>query len=227
MSPSFSLTDYITGVYVAFAAVSALYHRDHQSNGKGQYVDIGLYESLIRMMEFLITDYDQSGTIKERSPGLSGHSAPAGVFKTKDENWVVIVTSSDRTFQRLTKAMGREDLLSDKKFQTNSVRLNNFDETNSIVRNWVKSLTKRELQTCLDDYGVPVSPVNSIKDIFEDEHFKDRKNIVEVNHPRLGKVKVPGIVPTFSETPGSIRNVAPELGENNDRILKQLAGLED
>jgi len=227
ISPSFSLTDYITGVYVAFAAVIALYHRDVQSEGEGQYVDIGLYESLIRMMEFLITDYDQSGTIKKRSPGLSGHSAPAGIFLTKDEHWVVIVTSSDRTFNRLAKAMEKEDLLEHERFYTNAVRLEHFDETNDIVKEWVKTKTKYELQKCLDEHGVPMSPVNSIKDIFEDEQFKERKNIVEVDHPRLGKVKIPGIVPTLSETPGSIRNIAPDLGEHNQEILTDLLGLKE
>jgi formyl-CoA transferase len=179
------------------------------------------------MMEFLVADYDQNGIIKERSPGLSGHSSPAGTFQTKDEHWVVLVTSSDRTFERLAKAMDREDMLTDDRFYTNSVRLKHFELTNGIVADWVKTKTRSELQEHLDAHGVPVSPINSIEDIFNDHHFKERENIVEVNHPRLGKVKMPGIVPKFSETPGSIRQVAPDLGEHTDEVLKSLLELDE
>ncbi|MGP4079984.1 CaiB/BaiF CoA transferase family protein [Pseudalkalibacillus sp. R45] len=221
ISPSFSLLDYITGVYVAFSVCAALYHRE-KDTGSGQMIDMGLYESVFRMMEFLVTDYDQNGNIKERSPGLSGHSAPAGTFQTKDGHWVVIVTSSDSTFNRLAKAMNREDMLEDERFYTNSVRLKHFDLTNSILADWVKSLTRQEAQEILDKYGVPISPINSIKDIFEDKHYQSRENIIEVDHPRLGKVKMPGIVPKFSETPGSIQRIAPDLGEHNQDVLSTL-----
>jgi len=227
ISPSFSLTDYVTGIYVAFAAVTALYHRDCQDEGSGQYVDVSLYESMFRMMEFLISDYDQTGNIKERSPGLSGHSAPAGNFLTKDGHWIILVTSSDKTFERLAKAMNREDMLTDERYHTNSVRLTRFDEVNGIVSDWVKTKTKDELQHLLDECGVPMSPIYSIKDIFENPQYKARENIVEVDHPRLGKVKIPGVVPKFSETPGSIRQIAPDLGEHNEEILKKLLELDE
>lgn len=227
ISPSFSLTDYVTGIYVAFAAVTALYHRDCHEEGTGQSVDVSLYESMFRMMEFLVADYDQTGHIKERSPGLSGHSAPAGNFLTKDGSWVILVTSSDKTFERLAKAMDREDMLTDERYHTNSVRLTRFDEVNGIVADWVKTKTKDELQTLLDECGVPMSPIYSIEDIFNDPQYKARENIVEVEHPRLGKVKIPGVVPKFSETPGDIRQIAPDLGEHTDDILKTIVGLDD
>jgi len=227
ISPSFSLVDYITGVYVAFATSTALYHRDAGKDGQGQFVDIGLYESVFRMMEFLVADYDQNGIIKERSPGLSGHSSPAGTFQTKDGHWVVLVTSSDRTFERLAEAMDRMDMLRDERFHSNAVRLQHFDLTNGIVADWVKTKKRDELQKYLDEFGVPISPINSIEDIFEDEHFKARENIVEIQHPRLGKIKMPGVVPKFSKTPGSIRNIGPDLGADNDDILKSLVDLTD
>lgn len=222
ISPSFSLTDYVTGVYVAFATAAALYYRDTNETGAGQIVDIGLYESMFRMMEFLVADYDQNGKIKERSSGLSGHSSPAGTFLTKDGHWVVLVTSSDRTFDRLAKAMGREDMLKDEKFYTNSVRLQHFDLTNGIVADWVKTIERDDLFALLDEHGVPVSPIYSIKDIFEDEHYRARENIIEVSHPRLGTIKMPGIVPKFSETPGEVRHVGPDLGEHTDDILRNV-----
>lgn len=226
ISPSFSLVDYITGIYVAFGVVSALYYRDAK-DGNGQMIDIGLYESVFRMMEFLVADFDQNGIVKERSPGLSGHSSPAGTFQTKDGHWIVLVTSSDRTFERLAVAMNRQDMLEDEKFYTNKVRLENFDLTNGIVSDFVKTLNRDELQSLLDEHGVPISPINSIEDIFENPQFKSRENIVEIDHPRLGSIKMPGIVPKFSETPGAIRNVGPDLSEHTDQILKDLIGLSE
>lgn len=226
ISPSFSLLDYITGVYVAFAACAALYYRDAQG-GEGQIVDIGLYESMFRMMEFLVADYDQNEVVKERSPGLSGHSSPAGTFQTKDGHWLVLVTSSDSTFARLAKAMNRDDMLKDERYYTNSVRLERFEETNGIVADWVKLWNRQELLAHLDEYGVPISAINSIEDIFSDPHYKARENIIEMSHPRLGNVKMPGVVPKFSETPGKVTNVGPDLGEHNEEILTDMIGLKE
>nr|WP_285853409.1 CoA transferase [Sporosarcina luteola] len=226
VSPSYSLLDYITGVYTAFAAVSALYHRDTaEEDTEGQVVEMGLYESLFRMLEFLIAEYDQTGKVRGRSPGLAGHSSPAGTYETKDGKYVVLVCSTDPTFDRLAEAMERTDMLTDDRYSKNSERLKNDDEVQEIVSNWIREFTLKDLQEKLDSFGVPVSPILSIADIFEDAHYKARENIVEVEHPRLGKVKVPGIVPKFSKTPGAIRYRAPELGEHNEEILGGQLGL--
>lgn len=222
ISPSFSLTDYITGIYVAFATMTALFYRDVNSKNTGQSIDVSLYETVFRMLEFLVADYDQNKIIKERTPGLSGHSSPAGTFQTKDGYWVVLVTSSDSTFNRLANAMNREDMLNDERYHTNAERLKRFDETNGIVADWIRTFDRNDLQKLLDKHGVPISPINSIKDIFEDEHYKARENIIEVEHPRLGKLKMPGVVPKFSQTPGSVRNIGPDLGEHSNEILKKV-----
>ncbi|PAF37399.1 formyl-CoA transferase [Terribacillus saccharophilus] len=222
VSPPFSLTDYICGIYVAFAAVTALYHRDTKESGSGQMIDVALYESVFRMMEFLVAEYDQLGKIRERSPGLAGHSSPSGTFRTKDDHWVVLVTSTDTTFNRLAAAMNRSDLLTDTRYHTNASRLENNDSINRIVADWINEHPREVLLKKLDEVGVPISPVLSIADIFENEQYKARENIVEVKHPRLGNIKVPGIVPKFEKTPGSIRSVAPDLGESNEEILKGL-----
>lgn len=222
VSPPFSLTDYICGIYVAFAAVTALYHRDTNASGDGQMIDVALYESVFRMMEFLVAEYDQLGKIRERSPGLAGHSSPSGTFKTKDEHWVVLVTSTDTTFNRLAAAMNRADLLTDTRYHTNASRLENNEAINQIVADWISNHPREALLQKLDEFGVPISPVLSVADIFANEQYQARENIVEVKHPRLGAIKVPGIVPKFEKTPGSIRSIAPDLGENNEEILKGL-----
>lgn len=225
VSPSFSLTDYVTGVYVAFASVSALYYRDVRQEKYGQVVEMGLYESMFRMMEFLIAEYDQLGKIRERSPGLAGHSSPAGTYQTSDGKWVVLVTSTDTTFNRFAEAIHRSDMVTDPRYYTNSERLKHDDQVQEVVKKWFLERTQAEALSILDEHGVPVSPIFSIEDIFQDPQYKARENIVEIEHPRLGTIKIPGIVPKFSETPGSIRHRAPELGEHNEEIFCRELGL--
>lgn len=222
VSPSYSLLDYIAGIYTAFAAVSALYYRDAHPEGTGQVVEMGLYEAIFRMLEFLIAEYDQTGKVRGRSPGLAGHSSPAGTYETKDQKYVVLVCSTDSTFDRLAAAMEREDMLHDERYHTNVVRLTNDADVQEIVKAFIKQYDLKDLQEHLDAFGVPVSPILSIEDIFENEQYKARENIVEVEHLRLGKIKVPGVVPKFSETPGAIRYRAPELGEHNEEIYGAL-----
>lgn len=224
VSPSYSLLDYITGIHIGLATVSALYSRDVSEDGEGQEVEMGLYESIFRMLEFLVAEYDQNQKIRERSPGLSGHSSPAGTYQTKDGKFMVLVCSTDSTFDRLADAMDRKDMLEDDRYYTNAVRLKHDDDVQGIVSAWIKKFTQAEISEKLDSYGVPVSPILTIEDIFNDPQYKARENIVEVEHPRLGRIKVPGVVPKFSKTPGSIRMRAPELGEHSEDILTNELG---
>lgn len=224
VSPSYSLLDYITGIHIGLATVSALYSRDVSEDGEGQEVEMGLYESIFRMLEFLVAEYDQNQKIRERSPGLSGHSSPAGTYQTKDGKFMVLVCSTDSTFDRLADAMDRKDMLEDDRYYTNAVRLKHDGDVQEIVSTWIKQFTQAEISEKLDSYGVPVSPILTIEDIFNDPQYKARENIVEVEHPRLGRIKVPGVVPKFSKTPGSIRMRAPELGEHSEDILTNELG---
>lgn len=224
VSPSYSLLDYITGIHIGLATVSALYSRDVSEDGEGQEVEMGLYESIFRMLEFLVAEYDQNQKIRERSPGLSGHSSPAGTYQTKDGKFMVLVCSTDSTFDRLADAMDRKDMLEDDRYYTNAVRLKHDDDVQEIVSTWIKQFTQAEISEKLDSYGVPVSPILTIEDIFNDPQYKARENIVEVEHPRLGRIKVPGVIPKFSKTPGSIRMRAPELGEHSEDILTNELG---
>ncbi|MBP3041680.1 CoA transferase [Bacillaceae bacterium Marseille-Q3522] len=225
VSPSFSLLDYISGVFIAFGTVSALYYRDTSDLKKGQMVEMGLYEGMFRMMEFLIAEYDQLGKVRERAPMLYGHSSPAGTYQTKDGHWVVMVCSTQRTWERLARAMDRSDLIENPEYLTNKDRMRNNEYLQEIVSSFMNSLKKQELQEKMDQCGVPISPILSIKDIFEDPHYQARANILEIAHQKFNKIKVPGVVPKFSETPGRIRFRAPDLGEHNKKIFEEELGI--
>jgi formyl-CoA transferase len=221
VSPSFSLADYIAGLYAAMSAMMAIYHRD-ALNGKAQEVDVSLYEGIFRMQEILLADYHFNGVIRERKPKLSGTSSPGGTYLTKDGKWVVLVCSTDKTFEYLTNAMGRRDLL--KKYSKNIDRLKDDKFMDELVSEWMAKLEYEEMKTLADSEGVPVNLVYSIEDIINDPHYISRNNIVEMPHEKLGSVLIPGIVPAFSETPGEIKWTGPELGKHNQEIFIDLLG---
>ncbi|MDI6880778.1 MAG: CoA transferase [Desulfitobacteriaceae bacterium] len=225
VSPSFSLTDYISGLYAVMGALLALYHRD-ALKGPGQEVDISLYEGIFRMLEFLVADFDKNHVVRERKPMLSGTSSPGGTYQTRDGQWVVLVTSTDKTFEYLARAMNREDLLTNPQFSTNAARLENDAEVDTIVRDWIGSHNYKNMKDILDDAGVPVNLIYSIQEIFKDPHYQARENIVEMPHPQLQTIKMPGVVPKMSVTPGEIKWVGPELGAHNEEVYRSLLNLD-
>jgi Predicted acyl-CoA transferases/carnitine dehydratase len=225
VSPPFSLVDFVSGLYAAMGTVMALYHRD-VLGGSAQEVDVSLYESIFRMLEIPVADYHKNNIIRERTPGLSGTSSPGGTYETKDGKWVVLVCSTDRTWEYLTNAMERPDLLAVPEYATMRDRVANNAQLDKVVVEWIKSLDYAELKERSDKAGVPVNLIYSIADIFADPHYAARENIVEMPDETLGTIKMPGIVPRFSKTPGEIKWTGPSLGKHNDEIYKGLLGLD-
>lgn len=215
--PPISLADYVTGLFGALGAISALYHRD-ALGGEAQEVDAALYESMFRLLETIVTPYQRLGLVRERSGNQLGSSVPAGIFTSKDGKMMVLTTSTDRTFRRLARLMGREDMTHDPRYATNRARVERREEVDAIVAGWFAGHDAGDIQAVCDENGVPVSPVNSIADIFEDKHFAAREMLPEIEHTTLGKIAVPGIVPKFSRTPGELRHAGPGLGQHNEEV---------
>jgi len=224
LSPPLAMADYVTGIFGAMAAAMALYHLKATDADEGQQVDLALYEAIFRILEMLVAEYDLTGKVRERAGHISQGAAPAGAFKCSDGKWVIMVTSTDRTFARLAEVMGRTDLLTDPRFDTGPHRSANRKAITEIVQEWFHQHSMPEIMKILDENGVPVSPIYSIADIFQDPQYKARENLVQIEHPILGKVTMPGIVPKFSATPGVIRWPGPyTVGQHNDEIyIKEL-----
>jgi len=225
VSPAFSLADFVAGLYACFSTVMALYHKK-ANHGSGQEVDVSLYEGLFRFLEQVIMDYDKNGNITERTPGLSGGSfSPGGMFKTKDDKWCVLVCSTDRTWTYLAKGMKREDLMTNPKFDTMKHRVANDAELEKMIGDWIGSYNWVDVKKIADEVGAPLNLIYSIKDIFEDPQYKAREDIIEVPDKNLGTIKMPGIVPKFSKTPGQVKWGCPDLGANNEEVYKDYLGL--
>ena len=143
--PSVSLVDYLTGMYAALGALSALYQLKVQGRGPDE-IDVALYESMFRMLEVAGAEDDGLGTVRGRTGNELAASSPAGIYETADGQWIVIVTSTERTFARLAAAMEREDLLTDPEFSTNRARLERRDRMNAIVSEWTGRHTRAEVE---------------------------------------------------------------------------------
>jgi len=219
------LGDYIASLFGAIGILIALRHSE--ATGRGQVIDVGIYESVFRVLEEIAAVYGANGKIREREGSGSFVACPHGHFRTKDDKWIAIACTTDKMFERLSIAMGQPHLSSSSLFGDQRKRLAARDQVNQIVIDWVGARTRDEvLQLCLDE-EVPAGKVNSIADIFEDEQFAARGNLARITEELTGEVVLPGVVPTLSATPGRITNLGPTLGNATDDVMRELLGLAD
>lgn len=221
VSPPFALADYIAGLNAVIGTMFALYHRD-VLKGMPQEIDISLYEGIFRMEEAMVAQYDQFGTVRERSPMPSGASCPIGTFETKDHRYVILVCSTNPVFWHLCDAMNRPDWLP--KYEKAQERLADPKPIMDAVTEWIAGRTYEEVKNRCDECGVPISAIYSMKDIFEDPQYNYRNDIIEVPCEEFGSIKMPGVFPVLSETPGKVKWAGPRLGSYNQEIYGDLLG---
>lgn len=217
------LGDYISSLYGAIGIMVALRYRE--ATGRGQVIDVGIYEAVFRQLDEIAAAYGLYGKIREREGSGSFVAVPHGHFRTRDDKWVAIACTTDKMFERLAEAMEQPELASANLYGEQRKRLAARDEVNQLVIEWVGSLSRAEvLERCLAK-EVPVGKLNSIADIFEDEHFQARGNLARIQEESLGEVVVPNVVPTLSATPGRISGLGPPLGNATYEIMRELLGI--
>lgn len=217
------LGDYISSLYGAIGIMVALRHRE--ATGRGQVIDVGIYEAVFRQLDEIAAAYGLYGKIREREGSGSFVAVPHGHFRTRDDKWIAIACTTDKMFERLAEAMEQPELASTGLYGDQRKRLAARDQVNQIVIEWVGSLSRDEvLERCLDK-EVPIGKLNSIADIFEDEHFQARGNLARIEEEGVGEVIVPGVVPTLSATPGRITGLGPPLGNATYEIMRELLGI--
>jgi crotonobetainyl-CoA:carnitine CoA-transferase CaiB-like acyl-CoA transferase len=225
--PPIPLADEIAGVFGAMAGMMALYHRDASGNPdtKGQVVDVSLFEPLFRLCIPHITMFDMLGINRERVGNDFPDAAPRNLYKTGDDRWLGLSATSQSTFESLAKAMGMPDLIDRPEFKDNAARLDNREILNDELQGW---LGQRDLQETMDQLipsGGVVGPVYDAPQIMADPHYLAREDIIDIDDPELGKTKMLGVVPKFSETPGSVQHAGPTVGEHNQHIYSSWLGL--
>ena len=221
----YPIADGITGVFGAFSIMMALYRRLNDPAARGEEIDLSLYESMHRILEFLVIEYDQLGAVRERSGNRSQYAVPSGVYRTDDNRWVSVACSTQSVFERMAEAMDRADLIDNARFRTNADRVTNADAIEEIVTAWFAANEFPNVSQLLSEKGVAFSLVFTAKDAFEDPHYAARENIVAVEDSELGTIRMQGIVPKLRDAPGAVRRAGPALGQHNAEVYEELLDL--
>lgn len=220
---STSLADYMSGLFGAVGVLVALRHA--QATGQGQVVDIGLYESIFRVLDELAPAYAKFGHERERMGADTVNVVPHSHYETCDGAWVALACSNDRMWRRLCDAMGRVELADDPRYATAVARADHRAEVNGVVAQWVGSLPVAQVMAACERAEAPCSKLLSIADIFADPQYAARGNLVSLADARAGELVLPAPLPKMSLTPPALRSAGPPLGEATDHVLGELLGL--
>jgi len=221
-----TISDYLTGVFSAHAAVAALYARDAR-NGSGAVIDAALYGAALRILEWTLPAYDKLGIVRNRQGNRLDNSAPLDNYPTADGKYVCIVAGSDANFARLCTAMDRADLVSEPRFARLADRAKHGDEINGIVADWTSTLPAAEIEERCVACDVPVATAYTAADIFADAHIAARGDLVTVDDPTVGPLRQQAPFPRRVGEPVTVPSGAPRLGEHTREVLRSLGVSDD
>jgi crotonobetainyl-CoA:carnitine CoA-transferase CaiB-like acyl-CoA transferase len=223
--PPLPLGDGITGIFGAFGVMVALHALNSKKVNRGQVLDLALYEPILRLLEANTVDYDQLGIVRGRQGNRLPQTSPRNAYHTADDKWVAISGSTPSTAERVLKAIGKAELLSDPRFSDNRARRANADELDKLIQDWIAERPQSEVMEIMESFEVAAAPIYSVKDVFEDPHFRARETIIKVPSDELGEVALNNVIPKMSLTPGSIRYPGPSLGKHNEEVYMGELGL--
>ena len=215
-----SIGDTLASLYGVVGSLMALRHAE--ATGEGQVVDVSLVESVLAVTESLIPEYGADGTIRERTGSSLPGIAPSNTYTTRDGRYLVLAANGDSIFNRLMQAIGRPDIADDPQFKHNDGRAKASDELDAILGAWSASVTLTEALGILEAAEVPVSGINSVAEVFEDEQIQARGSIERYALESGLNLCMPAAVPKLTKTPGGTRWLGPKLGEHNESILESL-----
>jgi formyl-CoA transferase len=178
------------------------------------------------MMESLVTEYQQTGYVRERTGSILPNVAPSNIYPTSDDKMILIAANQDTVFKRLAAAMERPELADDPRYNSHATRGHHQEELDVLVGEWTKTKTADELTDLMEESGVPVGKIYRAPDMLEDPHFAAREAITKIAHPIFGELAMQNVFPKLSLTPGSVRHAGPELGEHNNQVFADVLGLD-
>jgi formyl-CoA transferase len=209
----------------AMGALVALHAR--KLTGRGQIVDVAIYEAVLSMMESLIPEWQVAGYQRERTGALLPNVAPSNAYPTADGESILIAANQDSIFRRLADAMGEPELMLDPRYSTHSARGANQKALDDHISLWTAQHAGDVLLETLHEAGVAAGKIYTAADMLADEHFAARNAITWFDHQVLGRIAMQDVFPRLSETPGSVRWLGPELGQDNKEIYQGLLGMNE
>jgi formyl-CoA transferase len=218
--PNLSIGDTIASLHGVIGALLALHHL--RNGGKGQVIDVALYEAMFNCMESVLPEYDAHGVVRERSGSALPGIAPSNIYPCSDGGWVLIAANADSLFSRLMTAIGRADLRDDPALARNDGRAAQMQRIDEAIAAWTSQRAQGEVLAAMERAEVPAGTIFSIADIARDPHYAARGMLLDTTASDGEPLKQPGIVPKLSASPGGIRHAAPALGEHNDEILSSI-----
>jgi formyl-CoA transferase len=216
--PNLSIGDALASLHGVIGVLMALRHRD-ANGGRGQVIDVALYEAVFNMMEGALPEYDLFGESRERTGSNLTGIVPSNTYLTRDAQHIVIGANADSIFKRLMQMIGRGDLAEDPSLADNAGRAKRADELDAAIGAWTARLSADGALRALAEAQVPSGKIYSMADIAADAHYIARDMIRQVKLADGTSLKVPGVVPKLSDTPGEIGWVGPELGEHTEAVL--------
>ena len=221
--PNLSMGDTLAAMNAVIGTLMALIGRD-RIGGKGQVVDVAIYESVFNMLEAVVPEFDGAGVVREPSGTTITGIVPTNTYRCADGRFVVIGGNGDSIFKRLMQAAGREDLADDARLGDNAGRVRHQSEVDDAISAWTQSLNADQVIERLDAASVPNGPINSVREMMDDPHFQARGMFesVQVGDETL---KIPALTPRLCATPGRTDFAGPELGAHNDEVFRDVLGL--
>jgi crotonobetainyl-CoA:carnitine CoA-transferase CaiB-like acyl-CoA transferase len=225
-----SIGDALAATHGFIGAMLALYARDRPGgSGRGQVVDVGIYEAMWAYMEAILPEYEKLGQVRQPVGPILPGLAPSNVYPTADGEWVVIGANQDNVFRRFAAALGRPEWAAEgAPFSTHEGRGAGQTELDDAIAAWTRERPTEAILGSMDQAGVPAGRIYTAADIARDPHYAAREMVIAVPEPALDgeEVRMQGVVPKLSDTPARVTRGAPLLGEHNDEIWGALVGTE-
>jgi crotonobetainyl-CoA:carnitine CoA-transferase CaiB-like acyl-CoA transferase len=216
--PPFALGDGVASLFGTFAAMFALYHRD-QHHAPGQVIDLAIYEPLFWLLGPQALVYDQLGYVQGRTGSSTEWTAPRNAYQASDGRWLGLSASSQSIAERVMRVVGHPEVIDEPWFADHTGRVEHQKELDRLIGAWIADHTSAEVQAAFQEQEAVIGPIYSIADIFEDPQYQARETITTVDDPILGPARVQNAIPRLVDTPGRVRHLGGDLGQDNREVL--------